>query len=62
MSIRIIELLVAGSVVAIFIALLRIFRVHPVPTSPKCRCPTCKPMRERFRQWERERTQTGEWR
>lgn len=60
MSIMIIEWLAAGAEVAIFIALLLIFRIHSVPTSPKCRCPTCKPMRERFKQWERERTQTGE--
>ena len=60
MNVMIIEWLAAVSAVTVFAALLFFFPVHPVPTSPKCRCPNCKPMRERFKQWERELTQAGE--
>ena len=60
MTTMVLEWLAAVSIVAAFIALLLFFPVHPVPTSPKCRCPNCKPMRERFKQWERKLTKTGE--
>jgi hypothetical protein len=56
----VIEWAVATGCVAGFFALMLLFPIHPVPTSPKCRCPTCKPMREAFRRWERGLAATRE--
>lgn len=60
MTTMVLEWLGAGAVVAAFAALLLVFPVHPVPTSPKCRCPNCKPMREAFKRWERRLQEEGE--